>query len=799
MKKMPACICLLYLLFFHSVAFSTAMSSYEQIINTAYVNRTCLTLDNDLRSVSLQPCVNTDAQQWIFGSAGSRYFIESKTLGESAQKICISVVTNDRLLMAACPVSSIDYRANQLWSRDINNPSLLSNKLITDQGREDYLQSNADGQLIFGIKEEDSANWTITQPVYEEIINTVYKTGNKTEQCLTLGADLTSVALQACLGKDEQHWLFTPSGSRLLVTNKALDGLAQKMCLFAEDLTSEKPVKMAACAGSGGSDYQSRRLWSRDGSNPSLLSNKYIGDMLSANYLHANTSGQLVFGSKEEDSAAWSIAKRYGYIRNVEKGQDTCLTLSQNNIDLEFAPCEGVARQDWRMSLLSQGYDKLTNRALAGGEEQCLGSNAKMIDCDGDGLTSERSWNYNNRFAPTLIGFTLGNKYRNDLGKKELLGFSGSTIQMVPAYQSNAVTWSFELQVPPSTRRQMVGDKKVLLLHAKYSDKPETDFVAVQQGFFGTPDDGYSFTNAVHASAGTRLHFTGDAVTGLDLGPTPSDCPSTALKTKAIEEARKKGFDANNYDYVAVEIPPTACTWVGLAAQPGPWAMANGVGWKPWVWQHEFGHSLGGAHATSLEHCSIYRYVVQVGGNECTVTRTGDPSDTLGGGGSRLYPIPYLYYAGWLTDEQFPEVTKNGTYKIAPLFGDTATAGVKGLRILRSDGSYLTLEFRQPLTHFENWPVDDPFVNGLIVRIARFNSNLVSNTLVDATPGSQDGMKDAPLEQGGSIADLLSGRQITVTHIDQTGATVFITDIQNNQFPEHWPVEQKDDAVVVED
>lgn len=300
----------------------------------------------------------------------------------------------------------------------------------------------------------------------------------------------------------------------------------------------------------------------------------------------------------------------------------------------------------------------------------------------------------------------------------------------------------------------------------------------VQRGFFGSPGDNRSFVNAVNLSSDKNLHFTGDAVTGLDLGPRPSDCPSTELRNQAIYLARQKGFDASKYDYVAVEIPSTSCSWAGLAARPGLWAMGNGVGWKPWMWQHEFGHSLGGPHAKSLERCPYdNREVVQIGGSGCVVTATGDPSDTLNGGGSRLYPIPYLYYAGWLTDEQFPEALKNGTYKIAPLFREANATVVKGLRLFRSDGSYLTLELRKPLPGFENWAADHPFVNGVIVRIAEFSGNSVSNTLVDTTPESSDGTKDAPLKQGMSVDDVLSGKRITLVHIDEAGATIEISNI----------------------
>ncbi|MFH7416980.1 lectin, partial [Pseudomonas syringae pv. tagetis] len=76
---------------------------------------------------------------------------------------------------------------------------------------------------------------------------------------------------------------------------------------------------------------------------PSLLSNKYISDGGYDNYLHCNADEQLVFGSPRDDGVNWMIAKRYGYIRYVERGEETCLALAPYNVDVEFSPCKSDA------------------------------------------------------------------------------------------------------------------------------------------------------------------------------------------------------------------------------------------------------------------------------------------------------------------------------------------------------------------------------------------------------------------------------------------------------------------------
>ncbi|RMQ25470.1 hypothetical protein ALQ08_200183 [Pseudomonas syringae pv. delphinii] len=46
-------------------------------------------------------------------------------------------------------------------------------------------------------------------------------------------------------------------------------------------------------------------------------------------------------------------------------------------------------------------------------------------------------------------------------------------------------------------------------------------------------------------------------------------------------------------------------------------------------------------------------------------------------------------------------------------------------------------------------------------------------------------MSDAPLRPGASADDVLSGKRITVSHIDDTGATLEISDSQGSSLADH--------------
>lgn len=467
--------------------------------------------------------------------------------------------------------------------------------------------------------------------------------------------------------------------------------------------------------------------------------------------------------------------QQYATIKNIRVGDKECLTLNENNKTVEFRECRESERQLWQLSPIMTGYLKITNKLLDGGATSyCLGADATMIACSGSGYTSQRSWKTTANLNTPVDSVILENKYRNDLGKKEVLGYSNNQLSMVPKSSADNVSWVASVPVVTPTR-PLTGEKRVLLLHTHYSDKPATNLEAAKKAVFGSGNDYASLAHAVRIASAEKLLLTGDTVTDLNLGPSPATCSSSVVE-QAKSLARQKGVNPDSYDFVFVDIPQTSCSWSGLAQTPGWWIIANGSSHKPWLWQHEFGHNFGAPHATSLENCGINdKGVMQIDAS-CKSTSTSDPSDTLNGGGSRLYPAPYLFYSGWLTEAQFPAVTQSGSYVLTPLFEKGDQNEIKGLRIPRRDGSYMTLEYRQPLQGFENWDNGDPFVNGVIVRIARFGGT-VSNTLVDTTPGSAGGMKDAPLMPGKVLEDVLSGKRIKLSHIDGLGAHIQVQDI----------------------
>ena len=761
---------------------AATLNPFVEIRTTVRGAEECLAAGAD-QSVSLHACEGTDEQQWILDdSSGNWSFVRNKAVNQTKPGMCLYAMTTG-VKMNAC--AGTGYTSFRMWKKSGDNGSfVLSNKFIGDTGRPNYLQPGEEGRLVFGEKDAVAAKWGIGQPPsYSEIIH-VTKDG---EKCLTLATTTAAVSAQTCTGSDRQMWAFRGASPWWYIKNKALAQTGERLCLYAEP----NSLSMRTCAGSG-SDYTSHRLWKMaDLQDHDALQNKYIGDLSghSKNYLQLGAGDRLLFGGSQADEASWQVAARYGYIRNVEQGQMSCLALSANGINVGFEPCRSDARQDWSVVFAGaiDGYHLLTNRALAAsGAPKCLGNEARMINCRGSGYTSMRSWyfrkNRSQEAGVAVGGILIKNKFLDDLGDDRVLAVEHGVVKLLSATHSARANWDYQWPVPLISMRPVIGNKKALLLHAQWSNYPATNFQDVRRAVFGEGANRNSLAEAVRISSDDKVTLTGDAVTGLNLGPRPKDCSGyVAFRTKAIELAKAKGYDASRYDYLFVEVPSiSSCSWAAIAEKPGKSIFAQGSGHKYWMWQHEFGHNIGAPHATSLQHCPRFQGSVQVGASGCQVTTASDPSDTMNGGGARLYPLPYMYFAGWLNDVQVPEVSNNGVYTLAPLFGGVAVSIAKGLRIPREDGSYLTMEFRQPRKDvFEGWTVGDPFVQGVIVRIANFSPLQVSNQLVDATPDSAAGMSDAPLMPGQSMDDALSGKRITVLSANSAGAAVRISDMTN--------------------
>lgn len=463
-------------------------------------------------------------------------------------------------------------------------------------------------------------------------------------------------------------------------------------------------------------------------------------------------------------------------LKNLQRGDAECLAWQPGGDTAAFSACDGSATQNWTVAKLD-GYVTIRNRASdARNEDRCLRTfpdgNAGRValgTCQGDGYTSMRQWQAETGLDGRL---TLRNKYRGDLGRTELLTASDDTAgvaMLPPAADASASTFVYPEPLPLPTR-PVAGARSALLLVSHFNDSKPADAGIVSGAVFGSGDDDSSLRRYVEVASRGKLRLQGETLDAVNLGDRPATCDSSAIRAAAAKAALARGVDPAKFDYLFVDLPKmSSCNWAGLAAKPGNWILSNASGHGYWMWSHEFGHALGAGHPQSLVDCPTPGGTVEVGG-ACKVGKVDDPSDTMGGGGRRLYPASYQHFTGWLGDADVPEIRHTGTYRLAPLWGDAP--GAKAYRLARADGTTLWLEFRQPLTGFDDWKADDPFVNGVIVRTVKHGGNSLTNTLVDTTPGSAKGMKDAPLMPGHALHDTLSGKIVIVKSVGPDGAVV---------------------------
>ncbi|WP_088580278.1 ricin-type beta-trefoil lectin domain protein [Burkholderia ubonensis] len=470
-------------------------------------------------------------------------------------------------------------------------------------------------------------------------------------------------------------------------------------------------------------------------------------------------------------------------IRNLATGEHLCLSVSTSNDSyVGFQSCSGADAQRWRMVQAGNNHFKVKNVfAESQGRDVCLRAapskpgTVNMWPCDGTDYPTTRLWRAN---IDVDGSFTMLNKHWSDLGRGASLQSTDRTLAMLPAAEQPSARWTYDGELP-SPARIVTGDRRVLLMSAHFTGQTANPAEPIRKAVFG---DGANFGSLAHyvglASRG-KLTLGGTMLADVDLGAFPAGCNSGAILDQARAAARVRGVDPGAFDYLFVDFPSSSeCKFAGLAARPGQWILSNGSGHAYWMWAHEFGHGLGAAHPDSLRNCPIEGGAVMLGAG-CVKGGIDDPADTVGGGGRRMYPVDYQLFAGWLDDADVPLLMTPGTYRLAPLW--SALPGKQGYRLPRGDGSYLLLEFRRPWGAkgtYEDWPDTSPFVNGVAVRIVRYPGSGIQNTLVDATPDSKDGTKDAPLMPGKSLVDTVSGRRITVLSADDGGAVVQVESVR---------------------
>jgi chitodextrinase len=329
---------------------------------------------------------------------------------------------------------------------------------------------------------------------------------------------------------------------------------------------------------------------------------------------------------------------------------------------------------------------------------------------------------------------------------------------------------------PSTTATALSGTKTVAVLMFNFSNDTSTPWTsAYTQGVVF--DNTNSVAQFYQQSSGGALTVTG-AVFGWYTIPNTNGptCDWSGWATAARNAATSAGVNLSSYQYLVYAFPRTsACGWAGLGYLPGSGAWTNGE-MTLRVVGHELGHNFGVHHA-SADSCVDGGGVRVTLSTSCTASEYGDPFSIMGSGATRFHHAWHKAQLGWLSDTQ--TITTSGTYTVAPVQG---TGTPRLLRILRANGTYFQIDYRQPTTTFDNYSPTAAIVNGVAIRIAPNTTTITQSHLLDTTPATTT-FDDAPLTVGHTFTDPATGMQITTVSVSATGATVSIQFAPDSQAP----------------
>ncbi len=184
---------------------------------------------------------------------------------------------------------------------------------------------------------------------------------------------------------------------------------------------------------------------------------------------------------------------------------------------------------------------------------------------------------------------------------------------------------------------------------------------------------------------------------------------------------------------------------------------------------HELGHNLG------LPHASFWSTGDQSSIGPGALVEYGDPFDSMGvpGGNTSHFNARYKHFLGWIPDADAPAVETNGSYRVTA-HDDSAAAGVRALRVPRTDTQDYWIEFRQAFNN--RW-----VTNGATLRWAGPGGE--NTLLIDTTPGTPSTRQDSTVLIGRTFSDRCLDLHITPVGKVGTSPEALDLVIQQGPFP----------------
>lgn len=306
----------------------------------------------------------------------------------------------------------------------------------------------------------------------------------------------------------------------------------------------------------------------------------------------------------------------------------------------------------------------------------------------------------------------------------------------------------------PSSPTSALGQVKVIVLNVTYADQntlPSTE--ADLYNVLRDVSDHYS-----KASYG-RLSLSGvvappiklphneawytnrDTSNGGDIGGT-----SISMNDARVE-ARKMGFDWNDYDCTVMRHNGGPGSYGGLGGGSTVWCRSNSIS----LWAHEIGHAFALGHSNFWDTAGTSS--IGNGANQ----EYGDSYDIMGGAGTTgHYNAAAKVQIRWLPNSFLQPVTQSGLYRIHAFDQGALDASKRYALTVLKDSQRTYWGMVRSL--FDS----NPFVkNGLVLGWKFPNGGGGNFQLIDCSNGSPYGKTDAPISLGGTFSDTESGIHMT--------------------------------------
>ena len=235
-----------------------------------------------------------------------------------------------------------------------------------------------------------------------------------------------------------------------------------------------------------------------------------------------------------------------------------------------------------------------------------------------------------------------------------------------------------------------------------------------------------------------------------------------------------------NYSRIIVAYPNTSCGWAGVGSI-GKWTVTTldgtqsaSIAWidsayfTTFTVGHEFGHNLGVWHANALDCGS------EMVSETCDEYEYGDRIDIMGGYNTGHMNASFKQELNWFSPSNVVTAMADGNYTIEPI--ETASSGVKAIKVFLNEDWWYWLEFRQAIGKdaiFGGYP---NLLNGILVHASP--ADIVQDydspsELLDGTPENYYYL-DPALEVGRTFTDPFSNNVIQVLSKTSNSITVNI-------------------------